>query len=175
MGDAAHTLHAALLGCGTRCHRFAGIMLRVPPSLGHAPPVKPPRRYVVEDGAPSLFEEDKANRGSVWHHLKTSYRHLVQVVGLGPKGLLRMRHADWNDEVLQHVPPSQRIGIATHGESVLVSAMAVYVTGYRRPFGLVCAARARYLDSLAPACCCCRCHTGTRCRNSPTWLHRAAR
>ena len=104
-------------------------MLRVPPSLGHAPPVKPPRRYVVEDGAPSLFEEDKANRGSVWHHLKTSYRHLVQVVGLGPNGLLRMRHADWNDEVLQHVPPSQRIGIATHGESVLVSAMAVYVTG----------------------------------------------
>lgn len=104
--------------------RFAGIVLHVPASVATPPPGLPPSRYTPEGCAITIHKEMRAHQGTVWHHLLTAYWHLVRVVGLGPSGLLRIRHADWNDEVLMHVPPRERVRMVLRGESVLVSAMA---------------------------------------------------
>ena len=59
-------------------------------------------------------------------HLVGQFRHLVDVVGTGSHGHLRIRNADWNDSALT-LAPVERSAMQEHGESVLNSAMAAWV------------------------------------------------
>jgi hypothetical protein len=72
-------------------------------------------------------------------HLRRHFRFLVDGVGRGPHGHLRMRNADWNDLAVD-VPGIDRQTMITSGESVLNSAMAAWVlpvwAGLARRLGL---------------------------------------
>lgn len=62
----------------------------------------------------------------VWDHLVLAFDHLINVVGVGAHGLVKMRTADWNDLVVSEG------GVAIdrvwqEGESTLNTAMAVHV------------------------------------------------
>lgn len=59
-------------------------------------------------------------------HLVGHFRHLVDVVGTGDHGHIRIRNADWNDSALV-LAPVDREQMQEHGESVLNSAMAAWV------------------------------------------------
>ncbi len=60
--------------------------------------------------------------------LTRCYRHLVEDVGTGEHGLMRMLHDDWNDGlVMQRVPQRDVKECVAKSESVLNSAMASYV------------------------------------------------
>jgi len=63
--------------------------------------------------------------------LARSFRHLVEEIGVGEHGLMRLLHGDWNDAVVvSPVPPQQLPEVRKHGESVLNAAMACYVLDY---------------------------------------------
>jgi hypothetical protein len=60
--------------------------------------------------------------------LGRSYTHLVEGIGVGEHGLMRLLYGDWNDAVVvSPVPPEQLPQVRQHGESVLNAAMACYV------------------------------------------------
>ncbi len=59
-------------------------------------------------------------------HLVGQLRHLIDVVGVGEHGHIRMRNADWNDSALT-LAGIDRATMQAHGESVLNSAMAAWV------------------------------------------------
>ena len=59
-------------------------------------------------------------------HLVAQFRHLVDVVGVGARGHIRIRNADWNDSALT-LAPIDRTVMQEQGESVLNSAMAAWV------------------------------------------------
>ena len=57
-----------------------------------------------------------------------SFRHLVDVIGVGEHGLMRVLRGDWNDGIIEsQVPPALKDEVAQKGESLLNSAMACYV------------------------------------------------
>lgn len=57
-----------------------------------------------------------------------SFRHLVDVIGIGEHGMSRMLMGDWNDNiVLRHVPDELKTEVHEKGESSLNAAMACYV------------------------------------------------
>lgn len=63
--------------------------------------------------------------------LERCYRHLIEDVGTGEHGLMRMLHDDWNDALVSAwVPPASLSECLEKGESVLNSAMAAYVFDY---------------------------------------------
>lgn len=63
--------------------------------------------------------------------LARSYTHLVEGIGVGEHGLMRLLHGDWNDAVVvSPVPPQELPEVRQHGESVLNAAMACYVLDY---------------------------------------------
>ncbi|MGB9285676.1 MAG: hypothetical protein WCB59_16810, partial [Candidatus Sulfotelmatobacter sp.] len=63
--------------------------------------------------------------------LKRSYDHLVEVIGVGEHGLMRLSNGDWNDDVVVgHVPSELADEVRRQGESVLNAAMACYVLDY---------------------------------------------
>jgi Glycosyl hydrolase 36 superfamily, catalytic domain len=63
--------------------------------------------------------------------IRRSYVHLVEGIGVGQHGLMRLSNGDWNDEVVVgHVPASQSEEVRQHAESVLNAAMASYVLDY---------------------------------------------
>lgn len=63
--------------------------------------------------------------------LRRSFSHLVDGIGVGEHGLMRLSNGDWNDNVVVgHAPPAQFAEIRQHGESVLNAAMACYVLDY---------------------------------------------
>ena len=63
--------------------------------------------------------------------LKRTFVRIVQGIGTGRHGLLRLSNGDWNDEVVVgHVPDAQSAEVRQHGESVLNAAMASYVLQY---------------------------------------------
>lgn len=60
--------------------------------------------------------------------LAQCFRHLIEDVGVGPHGLMRMQMDDWLDAlVFQAVPPAERRDYIRVGESVMNSGMAAYV------------------------------------------------
>jgi len=60
--------------------------------------------------------------------LGRSFRHLVEGIGSGKHGVMRLSNGDWNDEVVvAYAPREQREEIRKEGESVLNAAMASYV------------------------------------------------
>lgn len=63
--------------------------------------------------------------------LHLSFLHLVNTIGTGKHGLLRLCNGDWNDSIVYtHVTPDQSTQVFQEGESVLNSAMATYVFDY---------------------------------------------
>jgi hypothetical protein len=63
--------------------------------------------------------------------LGRSYNHLVEGIGVGEHGLMRLSNGDWNDSVVTAVvPPEQHTEVRQHGESVLNAAMGCYVLDY---------------------------------------------
>ena len=69
---------------------------------------------------------NEAEEVTLGEHLRRQFRFLVDGVGLGAHGHLRIRNADWNDAAIttSGVAPEEMI---EHGESVLNSAMAAWV------------------------------------------------
>jgi hypothetical protein len=63
--------------------------------------------------------------------LHRTFIHLVQVIGVGQHGLMRLSNGDWNDEVVVMRGSADSFeGIRQVGESVLNAAMASYVLDY---------------------------------------------
>lgn len=76
-------------------------------------------------------QEVNASDPTIRELLRRSYVHLVDNIGVGEHGLMRLSNGDWNDEVVVgHVPPAQFGEVRQHGESVLNAAMAGYVLDY---------------------------------------------
>jgi hypothetical protein len=80
-----------------------------------------PRRDVVS-GDPTIRDP------SAGEMLRRCYRHLVDVIGAGQHGLMRLSNGDWNDGVVVgNISSELHAEIREHGESVLNAAMACYV------------------------------------------------
>jgi Glycosyl hydrolase 36 superfamily, catalytic domain/Glycosyltransferase family 36 len=63
--------------------------------------------------------------------LRRSFAHLVEGIGVGKHGLMRLSNGDWNDDVVVgHVPQALADEVRKEGESVLNAAMACYVLDY---------------------------------------------
>jgi hypothetical protein len=63
--------------------------------------------------------------------LRRSFVHLVEGIGVGQHGLMRLSNGDWNDDiVVGHVPQALADEVRRDGESVLNAAMACYVLDY---------------------------------------------
>ncbi len=63
--------------------------------------------------------------------LSRSYAHLVNLIGVGRHGLMRLAMGDWNDGVVVvRVPEKLVEEVREQGESVLDAAMASYVLDY---------------------------------------------
>jgi hypothetical protein len=63
--------------------------------------------------------------------LRRSFAHLVEGIGVGQHGLMRLSNGDWNDDiVVGHVPQALSAEVRQDGESVLNAAMAGYVLDY---------------------------------------------
>lgn len=64
-------------------------------------------------------------------HLKIAIQHLIESVGVGPHGLIRVRDGDWNDGILNISEydghPIDEAASIAHGESIVVSQMAVSI------------------------------------------------
>jgi len=74
--------------------------------------------------------------GSVWEHALAAYRYLVDHVGLGPTGLVRVLGGDWNDAMvvsLWLVEGANYRKVNQEAESILNSAMAAYILPYAAP------------------------------------------
>jgi cellobiose phosphorylase len=71
-----------------------------------------------------------AGKESVGKLLARCYRHLVEDVGTGKHGLMRMLQDDWNDAIVSLYAQKARKECVEQGESVLNSAMATYVFDY---------------------------------------------
>jgi len=71
-----------------------------------------------------------AGTESVRRLLARCYRHLVEDVGTGEHGLMRMLEDDWNDALVTAWAQRVRKECVERGESVLNSAMAAYVLDY---------------------------------------------
>src|SRR5262249_58075783 len=61
----------------------------------------------------------------VWDHVVGSVRHLFDVVGSGPHGLVRVGDGDWNDGIVFSAP-DRSLAIQS-GESVANTQMAVAI------------------------------------------------
>jgi hypothetical protein len=89
--------------------------------------------YAAATGDTAAFAESldyhpahAAPSASVADHLHRQFRYFVDEIGLGAHGHVRMRNADWNDNVLDESGADREQMIAA-GESVLNSAMAAWV------------------------------------------------
>jgi len=70
----------------------------------------------------------KAGKATVRDLLARCYRQLVEVIGTGEHGLMRLSNGDWNDNaVVGFVPPNLFEEVRKRAESVLNAAMATYV------------------------------------------------
>ena len=71
-----------------------------------------------------------AGKESVRNLLARCYRHLVEDVGIGEHGLMKMLEDDWNDALVTAWAQRVRKECVEQGESVLNSTMAAYVFDY---------------------------------------------
>jgi hypothetical protein len=86
----------------------------------------------LEERIPTYAKhETTASDPTIRELLRRSFLHLVDDIGVGEHGLMRLSNGDWNDEVVVgHVPEAQSAEVRQHGESVLNAAMASYVLAY---------------------------------------------
>jgi hypothetical protein len=70
----------------------------------------------------------KAQTKTVWDIVFLTFNYFINVIGRGKHGLIRVASCDWNDMVIAgFVPKEKQEEVKKIGESVLNSAMAVYV------------------------------------------------
>lgn len=79
------------------------------------------------DEALDYYPPRTGRTASVWEHLSLAYRQLVDVVGVGARGLLHARNADWNDALVFEAAPDDTLAFIRDGESTLASAFAAWV------------------------------------------------
>ncbi len=73
---------------------------------------------------------NKRRYGSVWDHAKKSFTHLINKVGTGRNGHLKIKLSDWNDEMTWLTAADNPMDIVMtilKGESVLNTAMACFI------------------------------------------------
>ncbi len=76
-------------------------------------------------------QEAKAGDPTVAELTMRSFHHLVDTIGVGEHGLMRLLNGDWNDAVVvTQVPSTLSAEVKQKGESALNSAMACYVLGH---------------------------------------------
>ncbi len=88
--------------------------------------------YVVATGDAAFLDDenpfwppDAAAPASMREHARRAARHLIDVVGTGPHGLVRVGTGDWSDGIVMKA--SDRAVATTVGESVPNSQMATWV------------------------------------------------
>jgi cellobiose phosphorylase len=97
----------------------------VPKPSGEDPSDK---KFLEERIIPYPHQEASPNDPTVREYLGRAYSHLVNVIGVGKHGLMRLARGDWNDGiVLSRVPKKYVEEVHEQGESVLNAAMASYV------------------------------------------------
>src|SRR5271169_326678 len=76
-------------------------------------------------------QEATAEDPTVRELVRRAFAHLVEGIGVGRHGLMRLSNGDWNDDiVVGHVPQALAAEVRQDGESVLNAAMASYVLDY---------------------------------------------
>ena len=89
------------------------------------------RAFLSERIPPYPRQVASATDPTILQLLQRSFTRIVEVIGTGTHGLMRLSNGDWNDEVVVgHVPDAQSARVTEHGESVLNAAMASYVLRY---------------------------------------------
>ena len=85
-------------------------------------------KFLDEKVIPYPHQMASAADPTVRERLGHAYSHLVNVIGVGKHGLMRLAKGDWNDGVvIGRVPDKYIDEVRTQGESVLNAAMACYV------------------------------------------------
>jgi len=86
----------------------------------------------LDEKIPAYLHRDaSATDPTVRELLRRSFVHLVEGIGVGKHGLMRLSNGDWNDDiVVGHVSQALADEVRQDGESVLNAAMACYVLDY---------------------------------------------
>ncbi len=88
------------------------------------------RDFKFLDEVVPFYPKEAGGNGTVYEHLRMSLDHLVNVVGTGEHGLIRLRLSDWNDEMTFLTARNKVIDTAAtflKGESTLNTAMACLI------------------------------------------------
>ncbi len=84
---------------------------------------------LLDQGEP-FYPLHLGEEGTVWEHARRSLDHLIDVIGTGPRGHLRLRLSDWNDEMTWLTAgsnPADMLATFYRGESVMNTAMACHI------------------------------------------------
>jgi cellobiose phosphorylase len=77
-----------------------------------------------------FYPKEKGETGTVYEHLRRSFTHLVEEVGIGKHGLVKLKFHDWNDEMVFLVCGPHPLDIlltARDGGSTLNTGMAIEI------------------------------------------------
>jgi Glycosyl hydrolase 36 superfamily, catalytic domain len=77
-----------------------------------------------------FYPAHKEESATVYEHAKRSLDHLVNIIGTGQNGHIRLRLSDWNDEMMFLTSgnnPIDTVATFFRGESVMNTAMACHV------------------------------------------------
>jgi hypothetical protein len=86
------------------------------------------RDFLDEKIPPYPRRQTNPSDPTVRDFLSRSYKHLVESIGTGEHGLMRLSNGDWNDGVVVgNIAPALHDEIKQKAESVLNAAMACYV------------------------------------------------
>jgi Glycosyl hydrolase 36 superfamily, catalytic domain/Glycosyltransferase family 36 len=89
------------------------------------------KNFLNEKVIPYPHREASPNDPTVRELLGRAYSHLVNVIGVGKHGIMRLAKGDWNDGVVVGRVPEKFVEeVHEQGESVLNAAMACYVLDY---------------------------------------------
>ena len=89
------------------------------------------KHFLDEKIKPYMHPESSPSDPTVGDLLARAFSHLVNVIGTGQHGLLRLAMGDWNDGIVSgRVPDKYVHEVHEQGESVLNAAMASYVLDF---------------------------------------------
>jgi hypothetical protein len=89
------------------------------------------KKFLDEKVIPYPKRESSPTDPTVRELLARAYSHLVNVIGVGKHGVMRLAKGDWNDGVVVGRVPEKFVEeVHEQGESVLNAAMACYVLDY---------------------------------------------
>jgi hypothetical protein len=89
------------------------------------------RDFAFLDEVLPYYPKEDGDTGTVMEHMQRAWRHLVDRVGTGEHGLIKLRNSDWNDSFLaaeKYKDPDLDLSrVEAEAESVLNTAMATYI------------------------------------------------